>query len=215
MPFKSLKMKHPTVFKLDYLLHLPPNYDEKRSYPLVLFLHGSGERGNDVQRVKDHGLPVYVEARPNFPAIVVAPQCPAGSWWSHEIYALMALLADIEYEYAVDVNRIYITGLSMGGAGVWELLWRLPDVFAAGVAVCAQAQVSRADEVPRIPIWMFHGEDDTTITVDNSHDMLAALEKHGHQHVNLTVYENVGHNSWEQAFNEPELYKWLWKQRRG
>lgn len=218
MALQKRKLKHPTVFSMGYWLHLPPNYDEKKYYPLILFLHGSAERGNDLDLVKKNGLPVYLDEHPDFAAIVIAPQCPAGSYWGHQMYPLMALLADIEYDYAVDVNRIYVMGLSMGGLGTWDVLMAMPNYFAAAMTVCAPAFVVApvlASTMGTVPIRMFHGADDDVVPVTAAQSMHQALVAAGNTDVELTVYAGVGHDAWVNAFADEEVYVWLLKQRRG
>lgn len=199
--------------QVNYLLHLPRDYgrDMSKQWPLIVFLHGSGERGTDINLVKVHGPPKIVEKDPAFPFIVVSPQCPAGSRWNPAI--LTAMLNDLEAKYAIDANRIYLTGLSMGGAGTWDWAIAEPQRFAALVPICGGGVPRSADKIKHIPTWVFHGAKDTGSPVKDSEEMVKALEKAG-GHPKFTVYPDAGHDAWTETYNNPELYKWLLEQKR-
>jgi len=195
-----------------YLLYLPPEYGKGRErWPLVLFLHGAGERGDDLALVKRHGPPMLVDQGREFPFILVSPQCAEDEWWSVE--TLAALLDRIQGEYRVDKSRVYVTGLSMGGFGTWQLAMEYPNRFAAIAPVCGGGNNYRPSRLKDLPIWAFHGARDPIIPAIRSREMVRAIRKVGGT-VKLTVYPNVGHNSWVKAYNNPALYKWLLKQKR-
>lgn len=196
-----------------YLLYLPEEYgnDKAKRWPLVIFLHGAGERGDDLNLVKQHGPPKLVEKGRSFPFILVSPQCPAGHWWPFE--DLNPLLDDILARYRVDTDRVYLTGLSMGGAGTWAWAILNPERFAAIAPICGPAEPLLADHLKHVPVWVFHGAKDTTVPVRESEEMAAALRKAGGD-VKLTIYPEANHDSWTQAYNNPELYEWLLKHRR-
>jgi len=199
---------------INYLLYLPQEYTDsgEQVFPLLLFLHGGGEGGDDVEKVKTHGPPMLVEQGQDFPFIILSPQNPyQRKFWDTK--AIYALLEEIMQEYRVDSSRIYLSGLSRGGYGAWTLAMEYPERFAALAPVCGAVPSSYAGWVPEIPIWVFHGADDPVINLEESVDMVNALKRLDHQ-VKLTVYENTGHNSWVQAYNDPELYRWLMKQQR-
>src|SRR5438067_11719457 len=141
--------------KTDYLLFLPEGYskDTDKKWPLMLFLHGAGERGSDVNKVKVHGPPKIVEKRKDFPFIVVSPQCPADSWW--RAFELLSLLDEIQKDYRVDPDRVYLTGLSMGGFGTWELASQAPQRFAAIAPICGGGNPALARRIKDLPIWVF------------------------------------------------------------
>lgn len=219
---KHFQFKWTESAEADYLLFLPKNYDaqtEKR-WPMILFLHGAGERGTDVWKVATHGPPKNVKAHPDFPFIVVSPQCPEGQIWSKAI--LVALLDDITAKYAVDTNRIYLTGLSMGGYGTWDLGLTHPDRFAAIVPICGGGQtisvpLSGRDKwqaLRTLGVWAFHGGKDPVVAPEESQRMVDALKKLGAQDVKLTVYPEAGHDSWTETYNNPQLYEWLLKHER-
>lgn len=197
---------------LDYLLYLPKDYDQKDAWPLLLFLHGSGERGDDLKKVKVHGPPKLIAAGKEFPFIVVSPQCPTRSrgWQPHE---LSALLDEIVEKYKVDKDRIYVTGLSMGGFGTWSLAAFSPDRFAALVPICGGGDPNTARRISHIAVWVFHGAKDPTVPLERSEKMVEALKKAG-SNVKFTIYPEARHDSWTQAYNDPELYKWLLQQKR-
>ncbi len=201
---------------LKYLLYLPKGYGEKndQKWPLILFLHGAGERGNDVNLVKKHGPPKLIDQGKEFPFIVVSPQCPTNSWWPEQVDALVALLDDVQAKYAVDADRVYLTGLSMGGFGSWTLASRYPNRFAAVAPICGGGDRYLASRLRNVPVWAFHGEKDPVVPVQASKDMVEALKKAGGD-VQLTLYPEAQHDSWTETYNNPKLYEWFLSQRRG
>jgi predicted peptidase len=198
----------------EYLFYLPQEYDadQAKVWPLVLFLHGSGERGTNVQDVKKHGPPKLVEAGKQFPFILVSPQCPPGKWW--DAYTLDALIDDIAAKYHVDPDRTYVTGLSMGGFGTWDLVRHYPNKFAAIVPVCGGGDPQFVKAYAHVPVWAFHGEDDHTVPIKRSEEMIDALKAAGDPEVKFTRYPGVGHDSWVKAYDDPELYEWLLSHKR-
>ena len=196
---------------MKYLIYLPKDYEQKASWPLMLFLHGSGERGDNLDLVKKHGPPKLIDAGKQFPFIVVSPQCPNGQSW--EPFKLTALLDEIAEKYKVDQDRIYLTGLSMGGFGTWALAAYRPNRFAAIVPICGGGDPSRVKRIAHIPTWVFHGDKDPTVRLRMSKKMVDALKKHGGI-VAFTFYPDAGHDAWTQAYNTLELYEWLLHQKR-
>ena len=204
--------------RLDYLLFLPRRYPGRRRWPLILFLHGAGERGDDLEIVKRHGVPKLVEADSSFPFVAVSPQCPTGGRWHLYLKTLGALLDDVTARYAVDPSRIYLTGLSMGGYGTWHLAARYPDRFAAIAPVCGGGLASagfpdKARALRGVPVWAFHGALDTTVPVAESRRLVDALRAAGGD-ARLTIYPDAGHDSWTPTYADPALYDWLLAQRR-
>jgi predicted peptidase len=196
-----------------YLLFLPEGYGEKdQRWPLMLFLHGAGERGDDLNKVKVHGPPKIVETKKDFPFIVVSPQCPAGVWWNDKLDVLINLLDEIITQYDVDTERVYLTGLSMGGYGTWALASKYPDHFAAAVPICGGGMRIMAYGLKDVPIWAFHGGKDPVVPVEESREMVAAVKARG-GNAKLTVYPEANHDSWTETYNNPELYEWLLKHR--
>lgn len=200
-----------------YLLYLPKDYDtgQDRRWPLVLFLHGSGERGDDVHLVTAQGLPKRVEEGQDFPFLLVSPQCPERGWWTTEenIAALAALLDEVEQGYAVDADRVYVTGLSMGGYGAWALATAYPRRFAALVPICGGGDPATVCALRHVPTWVFHGEDDDMVPLQKARVMVEALQACG-GNVRFTTYPGVGHDSWTRTYANPELYHWLLDRRR-
>lgn len=197
----------------NYLLYLPPEYgrDKDKKWPLIMFLHGSGESGNNLEQVKRHGVPKIVEEVDNFPFIVVSPQCPANSWWDDLV--LLALLDDMVQQYAVDTERIYLTGLSMGGFGTWSLAIRAPQIFAAIAPICGGGNPYIAGRLRDVPVWAFHGAMDSTVPSSESRRMVRAVKNAGGD-AKLTIYPNAGHDAWTETYNNPELYNWFLQHRR-
>jgi len=206
-----------TTARADYLLFLPKDYASQpaKKWPLILFLHGAGERGNDVWLVAKHGPPKIVRDKPDFPFIVVSPQCPSGQTWGNEV--VLALLDEVCAKCAVDKSRVYLTGLSMGGYGTWGLGVAHPEKFAAIVPICGGgdpirvvlADGQRAEALRTLPVWAFHGAKDPVVKPSESERMIAAFKQIGAKEVKLTVYPEAGHDSWTEAYNDPKLYDWL------
>lgn len=200
--------------KHNFLLYLPEDYDKKQSHPLMLFLHGAGERGEgNLDLVTVHGPPKMIKAGRKFPCVVVSPQCPTNGWWN--AVELSALLDHVEANYKIDKKRIYLTGLSMGGYGVWSLALREPDRFAAIAPICgggASQSIPYRNKISA-PIWAFHGAKDTVIPLSELHEMAAALKNNGIE-MKLTVYPEAEHDSWVQAYNDEQLYTWMFAHKR-
>jgi len=196
-----------------YLLYLPDGYSEKADarFPMILFLHGAGERGTDVRKVAVNGIPRRLEQGFKLPAIVVAPQCPAGEWWEPD--SLLAFLDRMQTGLRVDASRIYVTGLSMGGHGTWTLVNRAPERFAAAVPVCAPKAFVDAARFRHVPIWCFHGALDSVVPLADSALMVRRLREAGAD-VKFTVYPDADHDSWTPAYSDRALYEWLFKQKR-
>ncbi len=212
-------LQRPVSFR--YLQFLPQGYgtDPQKKWPLMVFLHGAGERGTDLEKVAVHGPPKLAAQRPEFPFVVISPQCPENQLW--DVEALDALLTHVLATLTVDPARVYLTGLSMGGNGTWSWATAHPDRFAAIVPICGwadpvQVWISSGPRRPaleRLPIWAFHGAKDEVVPLSNSQAMVKAFERIGN-HARLTVDPDAGHDSWTAAYNDPALYDWLLRQRR-
>ncbi len=194
--------------KMNYLLFLPEGYDSDTSkrWPLMLFLHGAGESGNDLSKVKQHGPPKIVEKKKDFPFIVVSPQS-SGRGWNPD--TLNALLDDVVKNYRVDTDRVYLTGLSMGGFGTWALAAAHPERFAAIAPICGGGNPRSAGRLKDLPIWVFHGAKDSTVKIEASQAMVDALKEAKAPEVKFTIYPDAGHDSWTETYNNPDLYKWF------
>jgi pimeloyl-ACP methyl ester carboxylesterase len=213
---QSQIQKHnmPINVKYQYLLYLPPEYEKntKDRWPLIVFLHGAGERGNDLEKVKTHGPPKIIKEGQELPFVVVSPQCPEKEGWG--IPALNALLDEVMAHNRIDPDRVYLTGLSMGGTGTWTLAAAHPDRFAAIVPICGDANTGDASKLKKIAVWAFHGKLDPTVPVAYSTNMVEAIEKAGGNNVKLTVYPEAKHDSWTETYKNPYLYTWLLEQQR-
>ena len=184
-------------------------------YPLVLFLHGKGERGDNLLQIKEAALPSRLEYdqkfREKFPAILLAPQCPSNGWWStHE---LSMLIDEIQAKYRVDPDRIYVTGMSMGGYGTWAMASEFPERFAAIAPVCGGGDVAEAERLAHLPIWAFHGNKDNVVPFNESQKMVSAVQAIG-GNIRLTAYAEAGHDAWTETYSNPELFTWLFAQKR-
>ena len=201
---------------MHYLVSYPEGYDQDTAdWPLVLFLHGGGESGADLEAVKRGGLPQHITAGESFPFVTLAPQnrLTHGFW---DLVGLTQLLDDFTAHHRIDPDRIYLTGLSRGGLGVWMLAMQNPGRFAALVPVCGAVPHSYAVWIEEdLPIWIFHGTDDQSIYPSETIAMVEQLRQKAMKHpVKLTMYEGVGHNAWDYAYADPDLYEWLLAQRR-
>lgn len=202
--------------KFGYLLFLPKDYGkDERKWPVMLFLHGAGERGDDLKLVKVHGPPKIVEQRPDFPFIVVSPQCATNHWWPGDVqqHLLTELLDHVLMRFNADPQRVVVTGLSMGGFGSWTLTARHPNRFAAAVPICGGGDPDDAPKLKNLPFWVFHGAKDVGVPLKLSEDMVSAIQKVG-GNAKLTVYPEAGHDSWTETYNNQAVYDWLLAQRR-
>jgi predicted peptidase len=222
--------------KLPYRLLMPVNYDKSKKYPLVLFLHGSGECGTDNAKQICNGVEVFASAdkRAKYPCFVVAPQCPNDDMFVHLDWKLglktlvkmqpepavslaltQELVAALQKEFSIDLARLYITGISLGGYSTWEVLSRWPGMYAAAAPVCGAADLTTVDTIikAKTPIWAFHGGADGTVNPDLDRQSIAALKKAGGE-PKYTEYPGVGHNSWTKAYADEELYTWMFNQKK-
>jgi len=204
----SYKIERPfgDVFSGEYWLHIPDSFVSGEKYPLILFLHGAGERGDDLSKVKVHGPPKIADLDPSFPFIVVSPQVPSGQRWDSEY--LITLLDEVEAKFPVDVERIYLTGLSMGGYGTWDLASKFPDRFAAIAPICGGGNPELACNLKDTPTWVFHGAQDKVVLIDKSQEMVDAMSECGAEPI-FTIYPDAGHDSWTSSYENKELYSWL------
>jgi len=221
--------------KLRYLLFVPKDYKaDGKKWPLMLFMHGLGECGDDDLRlVKTHGPAKIVESRAEFPFVLISPQCPPPNPWapgkpypktSDEIVnlvrqawdpdQLVQLLEHVSSKLNIDSDRVYVTGLSMGGYGTWRLVAKYPERFAAAAPICGGGDPgTMAKPLASVPIWTFHGAKDPTVPLEESQEMVDAVKRAGGD-VKLTVYPEVAHNSWTQAYDNQALYDWLLAHKR-
>ncbi len=208
---QAARLETQVAVRLNYLLYLPEDYETQESWPLLLFLHGAGERGDDLELVKKHGPPKLIAAGKEFPFIVVSPQCPPDRWW--EPIELVALLDDIQDRYHVDQDRVYVTGLSMGGFGTWRLAAYVPERLAAIAPICGGGETYWAKQFAHLPVWAFHGAKDAGVPVERSQQMVDALKKLGGD-PQLTIYPEAEHDSWTETYENPKLYEWLLEHTR-
>jgi predicted peptidase len=223
--------------RMPYRVLSPKDLAPNQTYPLVLFFHGSGERGNDNEKQLLHGVQRFATAasRSSYPCFLVAPQCPTDlhgqqTMWTGErermhelklapepavpLRTALELFAAILKKLPIDRDKVYLTGISMGGFATWEALIRQPHDFAAAIPVCGGGDANHAERIKHIPIWAFHGANDSTVSVQCSRSMIEMLKKAG-GNPRYTEYPGVGHNSWDRAYAEPELLSWLFSQKRG
>lgn len=215
---------------LPYRLLKPVSPASMENFPLVIFLHGAGERGNDNEAQIKHITELFTEERNRgkYPCYVLAPQCPKNEWWAKPekkgdetmlskkptppMQMLIGLIEKITKEYRIDQSRIYISGLSMGGYGTWDLLARFPEKFAAAVPICGGGATLSAKTFKHVPIWAFHGALDEVVPPQESRKMIASLQMAGGT-PGYTEYPDIEHDSWVQAYREPHLIPWLFEQK--
>lgn len=228
--FQSRTFRNEAGQTLPYRMLFPLQFQRDRQYPLVLFLHGAGERGSDNQVQLVHGMNDFAkpENREKYPCFVVAPQCPEKKLWadvdwssdshtmsekpSETMQLVLQLLDSLEREFPVDTKRIYVTGLSMGGYGTWDLIQRFPGRFAAAAPVCGGGDEKLAGRIVKVPVWVFHGDLDTAVKPERSRRMVEAIRQAGGKPI-YTEYKGVGHDSWKPAYADPKLMEWLFAQR--
>ena len=214
---KTLKFEVQSSYQLNYYLYLPPDYEAQEKFPLMLFLHGSGERGDNLELVKIHGVPKILETQ-DLPFIVISPQCPKHTWWSSHLPALKRLIDEQVETGKVDTERIYCTGLSMGGYGTWHMALEYPNLFAAIAPVCGgwlwgYDFEERLCELKHLPVWAFHGELDDAVPVNDSIEMIEMLDDCD-GNARLTLYPELGHDSWTVTYENPDLYTWFLEHRK-
>ena len=219
---------------LRYRILFPDNYDITKKYPLVLFLHGSGERGSDNMKQLVHGSYLFTnqENRKDFPAIVIFPQCPSNDFWApindrstgkfsyvnakHPTKAMQLVIdltKSIIKKEAVDSKRVYVIGLSMGGMGTFDLICREPKLFAAAVPICGGVNNERLKKVKKMPIRIYHGEIDPVVPLEHSKSAYETLKSFGSKKCELIVFPETGHNSWDQAFKQPDFVSWIFSKK--
>jgi predicted peptidase len=217
--------------ELKYRLLKPKDYDKEKKYPLVIFFHGAGERGDDNTKQLVHGMGNFAsdEIRDKYPAFVIAPQCPNNEQWvnvswsadkhtmpkeaANSMQLSLELIADMQKEFSIDANRIYVTGLSMGGYATWDAIQREPKLFAAAAPICGGGDVEGAKTMKDVPIWAFHGDQDGAVKPQRSRDMIAALKAVGGD-PKYTEYPNTGHDSWSATYRDPKFYEWMFAQKK-
>lgn len=213
---------------LPYRLLLPKNFDNDKKYPLIIFLHGAGERGNDNELQLVHGKDLFINMNKNntFPSIVVFPQCSKNSYWANvsrinnsfsflgdptenkSLKLVEGMINELQSNFKINSNQIYVGGLSMGGMGTFELVYRNPDMFAAAFAICGGANPKIGEKISKTNWRIYHGDKDFVVPVKLSIDMYNSI-KSFNKDVYLKIYPNVNHNSWDNVFREPDLFKWL------
>lgn len=208
--------------RLQYLLYLPKDYatDPTARFPLILFLHGAGERGTDVRKVAVHGPPKRIAAGQSLPCIVVSPQCPEGQVWDDE--ALLRLLSELKSSLRVDPARVHVTGLSMGGFGTWALISRHPELFASAAPICGGGDrirpllftAAQREALRTLPIRVYHGGKDTVVPLVESERMVEQFKRAGAVDIQLKVYPEAGHDSWTATYEDPGFFPWMLAQHR-
>ncbi len=203
---KAQQTEKQSKLGVHYLEYIPSAKEKSEKLPLLIFLHGMGERGVDLNKLKIHGPPSFLDQKTDFPFICISPQCPDKIYWNEKL--LLPFYKEIINKYPVDKNRIYITGLSMGGFGTWSSIIAKPDLFAAAAPICGGGDPSKVEAIKAMPIWVFHGAKDNVVPVAQSEEMVNSLKKIGSK-VKFTIYPEAFHNSWTETYNNKELYKWF------
>ena len=196
-----------------YEIYYPSSYksEENRKWPIILFLHGAGERGNDLSMLKRQGLPKYLQDKEDFPFVVASPQCPPRSYW--DTHSLNNWFNEVLTEVNTDLERVYLSGISMGGYGTWHWSAANPEKFAAIIPICGGGEPSRAKELVHMPIWAFHGAQDDIVPVEETLEMVEAVKRAGGK-AELTIYPDLRHDSWTITYNNPSIYDWLLEHKK-
>ncbi len=190
-----------------YLTYLPKKYDKTKEYPLLIFLHGTPQRGDDINIVKKTALPYELEKKNlKLEMIVVAPQCPTADSWDTKL--LYDFFLDVYKKYSINTKRIYLTGFSMGGFGALKFARDYPKIFAAVAPVCSGGTKYVAQDLKHIPFWFFHGKKDFIIEISKTEELVDELKRLNAE-VKFTIYEDLGHDIWTVVYKEKELYEWF------
>jgi predicted peptidase len=211
----TFERKVTRTVKGSYLLYAPEGYDKDKAkkWPTILFLHGAGERGSDLEKVKLQGIPKELSAGRKLPFIVIAPQCPEGEWWDTQM--LIGLLDEVERKWRVDRDRVYLTGLSMGGYGTWALAAEQPDRFAAIAPICGGGNPLTASKIAKLPIWAVHGDADPVVPVSETRSMMRWLGFSKAPDVKFTEVKGGKHDVWTDFYRNNELFDWFLTKKRG
>ena len=207
------KWESDRYFNFGYAKYLPKDYDESKKYPLVLFLHGAGEWGDDLDVACRHGFMKHIrESGKEYPFICIAPQCPKDKYWACYTESLIAFLDYICETLPVDKERVYLTGLSMGGTGTWMLAMAARDRFAAIAPICGSGIYWFGEALVNVPVMVYHGDCDEVVPIENSIEMIRSINKRG-GNAQIKVLPGVWHNAWDAAYEGDELYTWLLSHR--
>ena len=200
-------------FNFGYVKYLPKDFDENKKYPLVFFLHGSGERGDDLDLACNHGYMKHVrEKGAEYPFIFIAPQCPNGKFWGCYTESLLAFLDYIFETLPIDKERVYLTGLSMGGTGTWMLAMADADRFAAIAPICGSGIYWNGGALAKTPVMVYHGDLDEAVPIQDSIAMVKSVNKNG-GNAQIKILYGVGHNAWDVAYAGDELYTWFFSHK--
>ena len=200
---------------MPHLLYTPDNLQECKHWSLIVFLHGRGERGTDIERVKAWGLPKRLEQENNFPFIVLSPQCPETTYWDAQTEPVMTLIDQLISSHPVDSSRVFLTGFSMGGLGTWTIAMEHPERFRAiaPVAAVKPPNLDKVDVLKEMPVWAFHGDKDGAVPIGHTEEMVKILRDKGSEKVKFTVFEGEQHvEAADLAYDMDELYQWMLSQ---
>lgn len=197
-----------TCGTLQYLLRFPKNFSVNETFPIILYLHGSGTRGKTPEEFTETDAFKITGRHEDFPFLFVAPQCPPDTTWFDWMHELKALVNEISALPYADTNRFYGMGASMGSYGIWQLAMSMPEVFAAILPICGGGMYWNAKRLVNVPVWAFHGAKDKTVMLEESVKMVDAVNKHG-GNATLTVYPDNTHNAWTDTYSNPEVFRWL------
>lgn len=213
MNYSSFNLKKDIKASLNYLVYTPKSYTENSQWPLIVSLHGVGECGDNLEKVKKYGIHKVLKENDDFPFIVVSPQCPENELWEMQFNLLEDLLEEIKKKYSIDEKRMYLTGFSMGGYGTWNFATLRPNIFAAIAPICGGViLLHKTLSLKNVPIWVAHGDKDTAVEIEESRRVVNYLKPHN-PNIVFKVYEGCGHEVCSTAYEDPEMFEWLLKQR--
>ena len=210
---KEINMDVFNLEGLQYLIRYPNGFSNEKQYPTILFFHGAGTRGNDIEAVKDNPFFEEMDKRQDFPFVVVAPLCSEDSWFDmwERVKKLVKHVSALEF---VDADRVYVMGASMGGYATWQLAMSMPDAFAAIVPICGGGMYWNASRIRHLPIWAFHGAKDNVVSVTESQKMVERINSKPEGYARLTIYPENAHNAWSDTYANDEVYAWLLSHKR-
>lgn len=199
---------HSVTGNIQYGIYRPEGDAPDKGFPLIVYLHGAGERGEPFEKVYRHSLPRYIQAGESFPAVILVPQCPGRVVWNNIVFGLKELIDSVIREYRIDPRRVSITGQSMGGFGTWEMGLTYSNFFSCMAPVCGGGMAWRCCNLINTPVWAFHGDADEVVPLSASLEMVDAVNRAGGE-ARLTILHGVGHDGWDFIFHETDLVHWL------
>lgn len=208
-----IKKEHKIFDGMKYIINYPSDFEAGKAYPVIVFLHGAGSRGEDITTLESNPYFLITDKIDKFPFVTIAPQCHTNTWFDIFETLKRFVCHILKYDF-VDTNKFYLMGASMGGYATWQLAMSMPECFSAIVPICGGGMYWNAGRLVNVPVWAFHGEKDTTVLVDESKKMVKAVNNTGGK-AKLTIYPENGHDAWSDTYNNLSVYEWLLSNAKG